>query len=273
MNTEFLHDPFACIELTTRLFGIADALATAAKLGNRRDYEEDGAQAWGLASMGRTRLRAHPLSNGIFGKCGVAIQLLVRFAVGAALAVLPNCGVAAGLITMIVLLNFALTFRDSYRCESASDRLRTMVGLALLVRFMAPSSQSACVATILFIAFNAAASYAFSFFAKFKDPAWMDGSKVFGVLNNPFYRGCDSITEWLFRHPKFCRAMTWQVLAFELAFPLSLVAGGRAGLVLVSMGVLFHVCNRVALKLPGFLMAYATTYPAILFVGQSGYLR
>jgi hypothetical protein len=273
VTIEFLHNPFVCIEVTTRLFGVADALATAAKLGNHRDYHDDGAQAWDLASMGRTRLRAHPLSESIFGKRGVIIQLLARLAFGVMLFFFPNYGTAAGLIATIVVLNFALAFRDSYLCDSASDRLRTMVGLALLVRFMAPDSQSACVATILFISFNAAGSYTISVFAKLKDSAWVDGSKVFCVLNNPFFRGCDSITKWLFRHPKLCRAMTWHILAFELSFPISLVVGGGTAFFLVSIGVLFHACNRAVLKLPGFLLAYITTYPAILFVGQGGYCR
>ena len=264
-----MDDPFACIKLMTRLAGAAEAAAAATKLGNHRDYLDGGAQAWNLVSIGRFRLRAHPLSTPVFGHAGVVTQLLLRLISGAVLIVQPDGFTGMLSLAIIAVVTAAFNYRDSYLCEGASDRLRQIVVLALLLRFLAPDSPSACIATIMFTAFNAAGSYALSVFPKLGDPEWRDGRKAFHVLNSPFYGSGCSTARWLSRHPAACRMLTWQILLFELCFPLSLLWGAQVSVFFLVAGTSFHGVNRKLLKLPGFTLAYGITYPAILYLGRN----
>jgi hypothetical protein len=263
---DLMNDPFVCAEWTTRLLGVAEVYAAATKLGNWRDYTNVGAQSWNLVTVTRPRARNWTPAKVCLEYPGFLCLLAARLAAGVVLTIYPidiACFAALGIVVVVTIL---MDWRDGGLGETASYRLQAVVSVALLLRFVAPESGLACQAILVFIGVNSVGSYFASFVVKLGDPEWRNGTKVFVVTNNTFL-GNRTTAKFLAAFPQVVRALTWQVLAFELCFPLTLVSGAPLNLVLVSCGLLFHLINRILFQLPGFVLAYAVTYPAVIHVG------
>ena len=55
------------------------------------------------------------------------------------------------------------------------------------------------------------------------------------------------------------------IILFEIAFPLVLILPWEGKLLLLSIGLLFHITNAVVLGLNRFIWAWSATYPALLY--------
>jgi hypothetical protein len=91
---------------------------------------------------------------------------------------------------------------------------------------------------------------------------------MFEVLNTASY-GRRGVARMLGDAPRLARLLNWSVVAFECAFPIALIAGGRVALAFFAGGLLMHVGIALCMGLNSFLWAFVATYPAVLYAAAS----
>ncbi len=98
------------------------------------------------------------------------------------------------------------------------------------------------------LAYGAAAAH------KFTGTAWLDGSAVLLVANDPGFS-----LGWLARSPVLCTALTYLTLAFMSLFPLA-VWWSPSRRVFLFLGVLFHLSTAVFMGIPQMGLAFIACY-------------
>jgi hypothetical protein len=107
-------------------------------------------------------------------------------------------------------------------------------------------------------------SYFISGWVKIVNPDWRAGIALQQVFRFSAYPVSEGLRRWADR-PQVLRIMSWAVMLFELAFPLTLVsqASLAAGL---TVAALFHLANACLFGLNRFFWTWVATYPAILWL-------
>ena len=100
----------------------------------------------------------------------------------------------------------------------------------------------------LLLAYAAAAAH------KFTGTAWLDGSAVMMVANDPGFS-----LGWLAGSPGLCAALTYATLGFMTLFPLA-IWWSPSRKVILSIGVLFHLATAVFMGIPQMGLAFIVCY-------------
>lgn len=100
----------------------------------------------------------------------------------------------------------------------------------------------------LLLAYAAAAAH------KFTGTAWLDGSAVMMVANDPGFS-----LGWLAGSPGLCTVLTYATLGFMTLFPLAIWWSPSRRVVLV-IGVLFHLATAVFMGIPQMGLAFIACY-------------
>ena len=265
----WLRDPWACVELVTRLAGLSVAVSAAEWLAARRAFADDTVLGWPLLRQ-QSRLRGDgPVARSLgalFGARGFAALQVVRLLAGLALL---------GLVAHPVVRLAALFFATVAACLTnlrqfgvgviGGDRMRLLVLGALTLRELSPDSELAARATLWLIAGQCALAYGTSGLLKWRQtPEWRNGSAV-GLLLRHEFMGNAGIAAWLNARPAVNRTVTWGVLGLELFFPLALVGGVPVAAGFVTGAFLMHLGIGHFMGLAPFLWAFLASYPAVIF--------
>lgn len=109
-------------------------------------------------------------------------------------------------------------------------------------------------------------SYFVAGWVKLRNPAWRNGEALRQVFAFSAYPVSESLRGWAAR-PRLLFVMSWAVIVFELAFPLTLVSAPTlmAGLALAAA---FHLANACLFGLNRFFWTWLAVYPAIVWLQQ-----
>lgn len=107
-------------------------------------------------------------------------------------------------------------------------------------------------------------SYFISGWVKIINPDWRSGRALRDVFQFSAYPVAESLRAFADR-PRLLRAMSWAVMGFELAFPLTLLwpPALYAGL---AVAATFHLANACLFGLNRFFWTWLATYPAIIWL-------
>jgi len=99
---------------------------------------------------------------------------------------------------------------------------------------------------------------------KIVNPDWRGGRALRDVFQFSAYPVSEALRRWADR-PRVLRAMSWAVILFELAFPLTLLSRPTliAGL---AVAAVFHLANAGLFGLNRFFWTWLAVYPAILWL-------
>lgn len=107
-------------------------------------------------------------------------------------------------------------------------------------------------------------SYFVSGGVKIVNPDWRTGQALVDVFRFSAYPASEALRLWAGR-PRVLAAMSWAVMAFELAFPLTLL--WKPALVAgLAVAASFHLANACLFGLNRFFWTWLSTYPAILWL-------
>lgn len=266
----WLHDPWACVELVTRLAGVSVAVSATEWFTARRAFADDAVLGWPLLRQS-SRLRGDgPVARALgalFGAHGFAALQIVRLLAGLALVLAVAHPVARPAALFVATVAACLTnLRQFGVGVIGGDRMRLVVLGALTLRELAPDSELAARATLWFIAAQCALAYCISGLLKcWRTPEWRNGTALGLLLSDGFMRD-RRLADWLAAHPRVSRTATWGVLALEVLFPLALLGGTPVAVVFVAGAFLMHLGIGHFMGLAPFLWAFLASYPAVLFV-------
>jgi hypothetical protein len=107
-------------------------------------------------------------------------------------------------------------------------------------------------------------SYFISGYVKLKNPDWRSGRALAQVFAFSAYPVAEDLRS-LAARPRLLAAMSWAVMLFEAAFPLSLAAQ-PALIAALAVAALFHLANACLFGLNRFFWTWLAVYPALLWL-------
>lgn len=130
-----------------------------------------------------------------------------------------------------------------------------------------PNSSTLEVACICAIAIQCCLVYFENGLTKLKEVNWKQGSAIYNIIRNPLY--ISPITKLsILEKSTFLKILSWSVLLFEMAFPMSLLGGNTSLIIFLGFGLVFHFINSWILGLGSFFWTFVAAYPAIIFCNQ-----
>lgn len=168
----------------------------------------------------------------------------------------------AMVVAWVTSLAVNVRFRGTY--NGGSDHLLMIVLSAVLIGRVGDASPVVVRVAVVWIGVQALLSYTIAGLAKLRDAQWRSGTALPVLLAIPAY-GVPTPIQALLQRPGVARAATWGVLVFECGFPLVLL-GPRAAAVGIVVAAVFHVANAWVLGLNRFLLTWAATWPALVYV-------
>jgi len=107
-------------------------------------------------------------------------------------------------------------------------------------------------------------SYVMSGGVKVINPDWRSGRALAHVFRFSAYPVSEDLRAWA-KRPRVLLAMSWAVMLFELAFPLTLLS--RESLIVgLVIAATFHLANACLFGLNRFFWTWLATYPALLWL-------
>jgi hypothetical protein len=254
------------IRLVTALCGVSVIIRTLELLSRPNLFDSSGSLSWQLirelCPFGDARWFRALLAGRCFyvvlGARAVASCGLLLFAWPSLL--LPSVLIVA-LSSLLISLRMPLG-------QDGSDQMNILIlipsSLALLCHH-----ELAKTAVLLFIAGQVSLAYATSGVSKLISPLWRSGNAIPQILSTITY-GNGVAFRVLTAHSALSRIASWSVILFEMFFWCGILAGPRASLVILAIGVLFHLSCALVMGLNCFFWSFIATYPAVLF--SSAYL-
>lgn len=252
------HDALSWV---ARLIGIAIALQSLELWAIRRVAADDGVWPWrvvrrDLEVFGAAALR---VLDGLLSERRFSTLLIVRLLCAVAITLVPHA--LPMLFLWLSTLLISLRWRGSF--NGGSDFMTLLVLTALSVATLFPAHRIVTVGALWYIALHTCNSYFLAGLVKLRTANWRSGRALAGFLQSTIYERPLFPPSWL-SQPRLNRLASWSVIALECLFPLALVRP-ESCLTLIGFALIFHVINAYALGLNRFVLAWAATYPALLW--------
>jgi hypothetical protein len=176
--------------------------------------------------------------------------------------VLVNLGGVLPLVLLAALSLFVLhRFQGPY--NGGSDRMGLLVLWCLTLAQLAPTTAWREIA-FGYLGAQLVLSYFISGWVKVVNPEWRSGQALRDVFQFSAYPVSEGLRGWAGR-PRLLHAMSWAVIAFELAFPLALATPWSLYAAL-AMAACFHLANACLFGLNRFFWTWLSAYPAIVWL-------
>lgn len=178
----------------------------------------------------------------------------------------PALAIAAGLAAIAILAaRLLLQLRNQAGLDGSNHMIlvaSTVVAAVLLL----PDPQARAIA-LYYLAAQLLLSYAAAGAAKAVSPVWRSGQAVPLIFSTQTF-GSPRIGAMLKRHPTVGLLLCWSVIAFECVAALLILAGTPGAVVIIAGGLAFHVVVALVMGLNTFFWAFASAYPALLFLAH-----
>jgi hypothetical protein len=263
-----LIDPDRCLGLITAIAACSLLVHVLQTLWNRDLFRAEGLLGWELLKTQSRFVRygASPLLDGLYRFPNVLAIVALQGVAAVMLLVFPGHPVIQPLSLSVIVAGLLLDrVRNQPYTLVAADTMALLVFGALYLRELSPTSDVVTRACLWFIALQSCLSYAANGLIKLAAPEWRRGTMLARVAHHPLYES-PVLARVLRASPRGAKWLDWSVIACESAFPLVLVVGSPACWVFLAWGLAFHVLIALGTGLNRFLLAWAATYPAIVFV-------
>ena len=147
--------------------------------------------------------------------------------------------------------------------NGGSDRMGLLALWCLTLSRLLPTPQGQELA-FGYLGAQLVLSYFIAGGVKILNPDWRSGRALRDVFQFSTYPVAEDLRRWADR-PRVLAVMSWAVILFELAFPLTLLSRETliAGLVVAAT---FHLANACLFGLNRFFWTWLSVYPAILWL-------
>jgi hypothetical protein len=199
---------------------------------------------------------------------GLPTLVAARLVLGALVLADPGVGLywkyyVAGLLVVSLLVCLRLPVTQG---SDSQLLLITCTAISLTLLSDTPVATGYC---LHFLTLQLCLAYFAAGLHKLRSREWRDGSALPGILSARLF-GFPALAPWLGRRGWLSRPLCWGVIAWEMSFPLVLVAPREVGWFYFSCGVLFHLSTAFAMGLNKFVWAFVALYPAAIYCTTAG---
>ena len=176
----------------------------------------------------------------------------------------------AGLYTpwvaaFLLLLGMLLLNRFQGPYNGGADRMSLLILSCLCLTYFLPTRQWQEIA-FGYLAIQLILSYFISGWVKLINSQWRNGQAMVDVFGFSAYPVSESLRGWA-KSPRVLLVMSWLVIIFEIAFPLSILSNTTLIIALV-IAASFHLSNAFFFGLNRFFWIWLAAYPSILWFQQ-----
>lgn len=189
-------------------------------------------------------------------------RLLFLARIGLCLLVISGVGKPWPLVGLALSSLVALQrFQGPY--NGGSDRMGLLALWCLTLSQLLPSEKGREIA-FGYLGAQLVLSYFIAGWVKLLNPDWRKGRALRQVFAFSAYPVSEGLRGWAQR-PRVLRLMSWSVILFELAFPLSLISQPSL-IVGLAVAAIFHLANACLFGLNRFFWTWLAAYPALLWL-------
>ena len=245
-------EPTVALRATQLLIGIGVALQAAEVLATR-------------SAHARLCIGKHPPD---FWAQWLTAKMLVRIALSAVLIV--GFGKYLQVIEPVfymglIFSSVGLVIRFNGPLGGGSDSMTFQVLIGLLIASLGVANPILTRVGLGWIAAQSVLSYFLAGIAKLKTDNWRTGFALQTLLRSHGNYTLFALSRNFADSKTLCAGLSWMIILFEIAFPLVLILPWEGKLMVLSIGLLFHITNAVVLGLNRFVWAWAASYPALLY--------
>ena len=249
------------LEWTARLCGVLAVVQGAEFLFLRSVYAERGVWRW---SDLKQELGGLHLFFGLFLKAEAFTLLnVLRIFVGLSLLLYQVNWVGA---VLLLFFHFLTLIRWRGTFNGGSDYMNLLVLLCLSLGLYFKENHYVVMGALGYITLQLQISYFKAGYLKLKNAPWRKGLALREFVLSPIYSST-KLTRYLLKHQRILMVLSWLVILFELAFPMSLL-GPSFATSFILMAFVFHLGNVYLFGLNRFLLSWVTAYPSLYFVSH-----
>ena len=169
----------------------------------------------------------------------------------------------------LILLAFTSIYHANYRRVGGdgSEEIALIVIISTALSTGVLYSNTSALIAICFIGGQCLLSYLTAGIAKLSSRTWRSGEAMGLIIGTEAY-GSPKMCEIIKQNPTLGSILTWSVILFEIVLPVSILVWPYGVIVLIILGLLFHVASAFIMGLNGFPLSFLSTYPAILFLSN-----
>ncbi len=181
-------------------------------------------------------------------------------------AVLLLAGVHGGTAVVLWVTSLLVNIRFRGSSNGGSDMMLMVVLSALVVAQLEATSPVLVNVALVYIAAQATMSYCIAGVVKIINAPWRSGDALASFLATPHF-GTPATLRRVMSGRGALLATSWSVMLFECLFPVALL-GPAPAIAMVTIACLFHLGNVAAFGLNRFLLAWAATWPAVIYASS-----
>ena len=259
------------LKLIAQIASIGIIINSFELLNRRHLFQNNSLFSWVLINKLRPSLARHRSVNRLINFCIsypnilwlIGIRLLSAFII----LFFQNEYWLVSIAIWFLYLSGILIFNTRAIVRTRYTVFLQVILVTLSLQRLSPNSSTLEVACIWTIAIQCCLVYFENGLTKLKEANWRQGAVINNVLRNPLYKS--SISRFsILEKSTFLKTVSWSVLIFETAFPISLLGGNASLIIFLGFGIAFHFINSWILGLGSFFWTFVAAYPAIIFCNQ-----
>lgn len=167
--------------------------------------------------------------------------------------------------SLLLILGLIILDRFQGPYNGGADRMGLLILVCLVLANILPTIYWKEIA-FGYLAIQLMLSYFISGWVKIINPQWRSGQALSDVFLFSAYPVSEALRSWA-KKRKFLLIMSWSVIVFELAFPLSMISPLTLKIALI-IAVVFHLSNACLFGLNRFFWIWLAAYPSIIWFQQ-----
>lgn len=168
---------------------------------------------------------------------------------------------------IFILLLLVSTYLAYYRNifgQDGSDQMFTIVITCTAIIFLFRENSFIVNLSIYFIAFQVTLAYFVAGVSKTFGESWRKGTAIYGITNTLSF-GSSTFVNILHKNKYLSILMTWIVISWEIAFPIVFIGNSYIVVIMLVIGLVFHLMNSEIMGLNSFFFAFLATYPSLIY--------
>jgi hypothetical protein len=269
-------DYAACLWLSIVLVSVGVVIDTLEYLAVAPHYTSTGIYSGRIIRTRYGHMQTGALSSlhdRLFSDAAFKLLLIVRLIfVGLLFVPAGSDYYYAACLAAILFTGFFTSYRSIYGGDG-SNQMQTVVLAGVIASLLIDPESGLKMVGVWFIVLQSCLSYSASGWSKLASRTWRSGAAVFLIFNTATY-GLKPVAEFLNGKKYLQIFLSWSVMIFEVIFPVVLFLPPKAALLLLFIGLTFHLGNAVIMGLNTFFWSFFATYPMVMVVNKDvrGYL-
>lgn len=260
----------ACIRLSVLLVCIGVVIDTLEYLAVAPHYSSSGIYSGRILRTRYNHAQA-PVLRGIhdrlFADWAFKILLIVRLLfVGLLFVPVGSDYYYVACLAVILFTGLFTSYRSIYGGDG-SNQMQTVVIAGVIASLLIDPSSSLKMLGVWFIVLQSCLSYSASGWSKLLSRTWRSGAAVFLIFNTATY-GLRPVAAFLNGKKYLQKFLSWSVIIFEVIFPVVLILPPKGALLLLFIGLTFHIGNAVIMGLNTFFWSFFATYPLVMYANK-----